>query len=407
VRSRVRKLGWVPPMALAVAAFALGGCGDDNDKGGGGGASAKGDIVITDLSDGYTAEKSRDSFSLGEKAAVEYVNNDLGGIGGRHLRVIRCDGKTDPATVTACANKLIANRPVATIGASDLFGTNAARYFQRAGVPAFIVPLSEQDATNAEAFPVAGNTLTEYPGMGYYWATAMKAKKAALLLPDAAVGRDIAKQIELGVRGTGLRIATTTYFPVTGADVTPAIAKSVSGDPDVLFVAISGDAAGVQMYSQIAKQGFPMNRVVASSGALVVDGFLGKLGKIANGAYFSESFASFEETGDPQVKAFRESMRKYAGVSGGDAWAQWGFSTVMAIYNAIKAVGDDVSADAIMRHMKAAQTFPGFMTHDRSAKSAPPKYPALQNPYVRVVQWKDGKVMPASDPFVVPQLMQR
>ena len=56
----------------------------------------------------------------GAIAAVDYVNNYLGGINGHPILIDNCIGDGTPATARACANQLVAKHPLAILGAADV-----------------------------------------------------------------------------------------------------------------------------------------------------------------------------------------------------------------------------------------------------------------------------------------------
>ena len=60
-------------------------------------------------------------FSVGEKAAAAYLNAH-GGVGGRPIKLILCDTAYDAGSTTSCANQLVANKAIANIGLSELWG---------------------------------------------------------------------------------------------------------------------------------------------------------------------------------------------------------------------------------------------------------------------------------------------
>lgn len=63
--------------------------------------------------------------SKGARLAVQEIN-DLGGIDGREIELILCDGKSDPAKVRECAIKLLAENVSAMMGLSDTDMVKAA-----------------------------------------------------------------------------------------------------------------------------------------------------------------------------------------------------------------------------------------------------------------------------------------
>jgi branched-chain amino acid transport system substrate-binding protein len=68
------------------------------------------------------------------KAAVSYINNYSGGIGGRPISLSICQTKGTPAGATSCANQVIASKvPLATIASSSQNGV-LAESLSKAGV---------------------------------------------------------------------------------------------------------------------------------------------------------------------------------------------------------------------------------------------------------------------------------
>ncbi|HET9966711.1 MAG TPA: ABC transporter substrate-binding protein, partial [Streptosporangiaceae bacterium] len=55
----------------------------------------------------------------GAIAAMNYVNDYLGGINGHPIQIESCTGDGTPATAARCANQLVASKPIAILGAAD------------------------------------------------------------------------------------------------------------------------------------------------------------------------------------------------------------------------------------------------------------------------------------------------
>ena len=56
----------------------------------------------------------------GAIAAMQYVNNYLGGINGHPIVIDNCIGDGTPAGAARCANELVAKHPLAILGAADV-----------------------------------------------------------------------------------------------------------------------------------------------------------------------------------------------------------------------------------------------------------------------------------------------
>ena len=57
--------------------------------------------------------------SEAEQAAVSYINEYLGGIGGHPIKIVTCATDGQPSTSARCANQMLNEQPVAILGGAD------------------------------------------------------------------------------------------------------------------------------------------------------------------------------------------------------------------------------------------------------------------------------------------------
>ncbi len=72
--------------------------------------------VVNDEAGPVTFPEARQA----EIAAVNYVNNYLGGINGHPIQLASCVSDASPATSARCATQLVDKHPVAILGAADV-----------------------------------------------------------------------------------------------------------------------------------------------------------------------------------------------------------------------------------------------------------------------------------------------
>src|SRR5437868_3006414 len=110
-------------VAVAVLLGVLAGCS------GGGGGSGAGDldsgltgepIVVGLLNQEDAPVGSFPDLRRGAEAAVKHVNADLGGVGGRPIRLESCATRGTAESSQACATEVLDAHPVAVIGGVDL-----------------------------------------------------------------------------------------------------------------------------------------------------------------------------------------------------------------------------------------------------------------------------------------------
>lgn len=340
-------------------------------------------------------------FTVGEKAAADYLNH-TGGVGGRPIKLILCDTSYDAGSTTACANQLVANKAVANIGLSELWGENGLPIIARAGIVSMNAPVNAQDGTNPDSFPLGGGSFSEFPAQIKYFAKYKGMKSAVVLEDDDPAGHlafnllvPVAKP--LGVKLTGV------FVTVGQPDVTPFIAKAVVQHPDYIITAASG-AAGVTYYEALAQQGWPPSKVINQGAAVDQDSFLSKVPASAlNGAYFTYEFDSFDNTSNPEVATYRSAMKQYSTVAGRAEFYQWGFANVMTIANMAKKIGASTfDAAKLKSFLTTVDGFPVYMGGTLSHSNTPPGAPQILNPNVSVIQYENGKLNLVSNGFYNP-----
>jgi branched-chain amino acid transport system substrate-binding protein len=363
-------------------------------------------IVLADVSDTTGAGSISAviaQFPAGAEAAVKYLNEKKGGIGGRPVELVKCDSKTDPAATSACANAAVQDKAVAKIGLSVLWGDNGIPIAKRAGLPSMNAPVSAQDSTASDiSFPLGGGSGSEWPGQIKYWAENMGTKKAVLLADDNATGRVQVANQQKTAKQVGMQLIPV-YLKVGAADPTPTIAKAVSQKPDVIFTAASG-AAAVAVYRALQQQGFPADKVVNQGAAVDEESFFSKVpANLVEGSYYTYEFDSFDDTSNPEVKIYRDAMKEYGPNDGRAEFYQWGFSNVMTIAQIAEKTGvEDFDAKALKDFLTTVEDTKAFMGGQLSRTSAPKDQPALIQPTFRIMQYKGGKLNNVSDGYINP-----
>lgn len=397
---------------FALAAFGVAGCGSDSgSKSSSSSSSSSTDktpsgkpIVlydITDTSGAGSISAVLQQFPDAEQAAVDHVNKDLGGLDGRPFKLVKCDSKADPAATTACANQAIQDKALAKIGLSVLWD-NGNKVFAKAGVVSHNAPVTASDAVSPTSFPFGGGAASEWPGEVQYWGTKMGAKHGVTLADDNAQGQvnvDLMQAQAKKIPGFKLDVVRLKI----GADPTPSVARVVGLKPDVVFTAAAGSAA-VAVYRAFQQQGFPPTKIVNTGATVDQETFFSKVDQAAiEGSYYSYEFETYDDTSNPDVKEYRDAMKKYSKVDGKSEFYQWGFADVMTAYNIGKKIGGaKLDQKSYLDYFKNIEGENVFMGGALSKKSAPPAAPQIIQPTIRIVQYKGGKVIPVSDGFFNP-----
>jgi branched-chain amino acid transport system substrate-binding protein len=172
---------WRLGASLTVALLLAAACGDDDDgsaddatatdegSSGGGDATdvlgpvdeATGEpVVVGFISDGQSASIDLTVEFEAAEATVEYVNQHLGGIGGRPLELVTCEAKLDPAVAADCANQMVEQQVSAVLVATTGVAEAVWQPIHDAGVPSFwFAGTAEPMMTDAENTFILSNPL--------------------------------------------------------------------------------------------------------------------------------------------------------------------------------------------------------------------------------------------------------
>lgn len=385
--------------AALTAALALAACGagtDSNDANPGSVPLPDGDpIVFFDITDATglgAVSAAINQFTIGEKAAADYLNAQ-GGVGGRPIVIKTCDSKADPAATTACAQQAIKAEAVAKLGLSVAWGENGFPVLKKAGIPSLNPPVNPQDMQDGEgSFVTAGSS--EYEALVQYAGEDMNAKTAVVFADENPGGQDEVNRVNAAVKAYGYDMkVTTVYLPAGTADPTPFVAKAVQAKPDVIFTHMNG-AQAVSVYTAFSQQGYPTQQILNQGGAVDFDSFLNKVDpSIVEGTIYGFAFENPDDTDNPDVKLYREAMEKYAGVDGKSEFYSWGFSNVMTLADAAKEIGPDTfDATTLKDFLLNVTDFPMFLAQPLDRKYATEAAPAMIRPQIQVLKYSHGKL---------------
>ena len=321
----------------------------------------------------------------GAEAAVRHVNADLGGVGGRPIRLRACATRGTAESSQACATKLVADHPVAVIGGVDLGSAASLPVLDDAGIPYVgSLPQLGEELTSDRAFMLAGGTVADLLGQATYALDVLHATRIGALYVDLpGVLTTVVQAADIVLKARGATDVKLVAAKADEADFTPALKAATAGTPDVVFVVFPAQAcarimrAG-QSLSVKAALFFPS----ACAGRSVVDA----AGSAADGAYFGSAFLPFGDE-SPDVVEWQSDTNADGVLS------QAGFSAVMNVHRVLTEVGvDALTPAAVGTALAAARDHPGFMTHAYTCDGKQvPLMKAVCNPYVRILRFQDDR----------------
>lgn len=318
------------------------------------------------------------------QAAVNHVNDDLGGVNGRRLRLEVCRTNGSPESSAACANSLLEKRPVAVLGGVDLGAAASLPVFEKAGIP-YVggTPALGEELTSPAAWMLAGGVVGDLLGMADYALSTLKVKKVGAIYVDLpGVLTTVIAAAEVVLRSKGVTDVKLVAAGADTADFAAPLKAATAGRPDAVIVLFPAQScARIMSAARSLRVTARLFYTSACASQAVVDA----AGAAAENAYFATGYLPFDDPA-PEVATWKAE----AGVSKPSALSQAGFAVVMDVYGMLKEGAD--SPAAVTGKLRAAVDRPGYMAHsftcDRKQVSL---LSAVCNPYVRLLQYKGGK----------------
>ncbi len=297
----------------------------------------------------YNLEGSQASLDIpsanGAKLAVREINN-RGGINGRELQLLLCDGKTDPGTIEECTHQLVETETVsAIIGFSDTDMVLAAAPIAAGAQTVFI--------TSGATSPKLPEKVPEYLFLACFGDNVQAAAgaeyaydhiglKTAYLLVDEEMEYtrllgDYFKEryTELG----GTIILEDTYKGGT-TDFSGQIAalEELDRRPDMLYIASGPDDIGT-IIKQFREAG--VDQPIFGGDGYDTPELTRIAGDHATDVYFTTHALIDEANGTDRIKEFIAAYKEEYGIVPENAFAALGYDTIMLLADAIERAGSD------------------------------------------------------------------
>ena len=347
--------------------------------------------VVNDETGPVTFPEARQA----EIAAVNYVNDYMGGINGHPMQLADCISDASPATSARCAGQLVDKHPVAILGAADVGSPASIPVYQRAnlaylgGIP--FTPV-EQNAPNSVQFWSV--SLGDNAAAAVYAAKTLKVKSVAILYFDNPQG----KVAGLGIlpqtfKAAGVTNVKPVAVPPTTPDASAEAAAAVGAHPDLIYVDTpNGCGAVLKDLKSLGYSGKLMAIDPCTAPPVIASAAGG-----AEGMYVASPFISPFQ-GSAQGKVFLAAMKQYAAPNTAlDSIAEAGFATVINVQNVLSTIKGTPSTSSILAAFKAGSDHPNFLSHPYTCDgTVVAKATAICNDYYLMEQVKGATPVQAS-----------
>ncbi len=376
-------------------------------------------------------------FSTAATAAVEYINNELGGWGsdiqngvpGRPIQLEICKTAIAPDDSQRCANELVSKQPFLIASSINFFG-NHLPIFEAAGIPAVVMsPVTIADFTAAGAYAIGGGggCLGVHTGMAEFTTTEFDPTKVAIPWADTPPGvvcfYDLeAKPMDVlngSVPGDAERAGTMPDLEYLGVpikpatpDVTPQVSEILGYEPDAIM--FSGQGADCwNLVDGLGRLGWTPDSIpLVLSGACTDFEAMRAAGPLAEGVYFigsgnsvivdpatlDDPLAAAEAT-SYQTKAAEYGMPEADVTKGFGALGFTSMITLWSISSEMAVAGEEITPESFDAALAATDNRHAFGSTPLSCAAAPEPYVAVCNSLVTANQWDGETFVPVRETF--------
>jgi branched-chain amino acid transport system substrate-binding protein len=327
--------------------------------------------------------------TVGARAAVAHVNDDLGGINGTPLRLSTCKTDGSAESSQGCAQQLLAEKPVAVVSGIDLGADASVPVVTAAGVP-YVTgsPTLAGELRTPGAFAFTGGTAADLLGIGDYLIERKHVRSIHVVHEDlpgllnAAISA--AGDIFRAKKVTDVKLVAEK---ADAADFAPALTAAAAGHPDAIIVVFPAQSCSrilqaAQALSIKAPMYFP--GVCASPG--VVSSAAATAKDVLARSFFSSGYLPVGASGGgPDADAFR------AGVPAAQRSpvSEAAFGAVLNLAKLMSSGARD--AASLKAKLAQARNQPNALAHPYSCDLL--QLPLLQSvcdSHVRLLQYRNG-----------------
>lgn len=407
--SNSRGAGRLAAVAVAAACiFSVVSCssddgGSDGSAADSSGTKASGEAIKVGLFNPSKGPATQPGVTTGKQAAVDYINNQIGGINGRPIEIIDCGiDQTAPESTVSCANQFVEAGVVAAI---DGFNAESA-----AAVPiltAAKIPLVGQIPFSTITGASADNRVYFGPPPAAFLVGFMQQLKAdgknSLTLANADLPQ--AHQVFDGLMkplGAQLGIEVkSVYYPPAGPNFTQLASQLAEGSPDAAgLMTAPNDNVCTKLAQSLRSVKFEGTIFLAAC-----TDFIGTLGQQAVGA---QTYSPFWQTPaldstPAEVKGNLETAQKFIDDQSGTA-GFYAYGTFSILADFATTVGNaelsDYTGPSILGALKAVKDYQSFI--GPKLNCGKPTSPNCTTEMLLFNVVADKKTEPATGGFITP-----
>jgi branched-chain amino acid transport system substrate-binding protein len=303
-------------------------------------------------------------------AAAQYANDELGGIAGHPIQVIRCAEFEEPASATACANEMVQDNVAVVVIGTVATGNTIVPIITKAGIPYVTVTgTSTAELSTPGTFSWSGGYQATLAGVAAYAKQQGYKKVVAFVVnvPSAIAG---AKQLGIPLfKADGVDL-TVESVPGSVPDATSQVTAGLAGSQDAsVTITDEGTCTSVLKALNVVNPTLPRMAITAC----LTNSAVQALGSGMDGVKIFGS--SSPQSTDAEGKLYQYVMAKYAPSVSPSGYTVVGYQSMLGLVRAVAGLKGTPTPASITAAIKAAKDVPlpagGGLTFTCNGKALP------------------------------------
>lgn len=293
-------------------------------------------------------------------AAVEFINTELGGVGGRPIELVFCETDLGVDKAQACARLMVEQGVVAVLAGLNLSAGAATKILEDNDIPwVGGIPLDVAEMSSPIAFQFSGGAPGAFVAFADHAAHELKAEKVAVLYANtpqisvAAVDYGVAMLRALGVD------VTEVAFDLTTQDYASIMQRATEAAPDAIVVG-AADFACPKVMQAVAD--LAIDTTIYMVGSCADAKWIDQVGaaSVAGTIFNIESRVERPGPYDADIDVYRSVIEQYGEGVNAKGAATVAFRGAMNLYAVLDQLGPDATATQVIAAFRAAKDRPSF-----------------------------------------------
>ena len=352
-------------------------------------------IVIGMINQENTPVGSYPELSSAARAAVAFINDQLGGVDGRPLEIEVCNTEFSPEGSTACAQAFVEAEVPVVLGGIDVFGDGLATLADN-DIP-FVggIPVSTSSVTSPASYQWSGGTWGATIAFAHHAATEVKADRVTIVYPEFDPTTDGARRGERVLKEAGVSEVQLIPYPIVATDLSSPIQAAASTNPDALIL-LAADMGCQGAFDGVATTG--VEAQVYLVGACAAPAIIDQADpESADGTIFNVEGPIDRSEGNVDFSLYTAVADEY-----GDGFDPVGAGTVtfrsmMNLWAAMVQL-DEVTPEALTAALSSTVEEPSFMGHPYTCDGEQlSELPAMCSPHQILARLEGGELIQIGD----------